>query len=1470
MYQPISPKLGLIHRLGIFSMVVPMTLPLTAQTTWNGSSSANWSDATNWNPGIPAEGSNITISDSTANGLTLDDGSHALGGITFGTVGTRTGGFTFQTTNANTLTLNGGFTALGNFGGVGPRLRGNYVISADQSFQVGGAQGSHALDRGVAFNEVSSGNPGSVLLNGDLSKSGSGQLTFGATSVSGPGDLVLNEGSVKLNAGGSLPLVISGPGSIIANFSSTVILSQNSGTFNLTRPFEFNNTSGLETGSGTGGKTGVFPIGSNMEWNGIHTINNLTGGADYDFSGIMSGTGLVTKSGPRHLYLSGTASNTLTGPFTVTEGELHLAKTGATAIAGDLLITGGSVRLDQANQIVDTANVTVSGGQFIDTGGFAETIASLTIDSDGVSSLSGVDVTGATTITKGNHDVNSGQTFTTHSLSIANNSGLRFVGNTGPSTVNVGVGGLTLNNGNVQFGNAGGAVTNQLNLSGDLVSTGTSQLIAPNYDGPRILDLQGGSRSFAVNDGTFDIRTTIENGTVVKSGSGTLVLSQPGSTADLSVTEGPVEIATEANAGNVSLSGGSLLMDVGGAAPAKLTTSGDFTTTGGAIEIAAENGPITPGTLELVRYSGSLTGSPVVNIPVELANSRMAPVVDYGTGTDSAITLTSTASPLDLTWQGTSGGVWDNNTTANFDGGSETFFPLDSVTFDDSGVNSSIQLDTVVTPTDVVFDHGDTVATYTVSGTGSISGPTMLTKDGTGTTILATDNDYTGATDILGGTLQIGNGGLIGSIGSGEIFVDLDTTLAFARDGEAIVPNGITGSGTILASGPGTVVFSSNNDDFFGDVMITGGTLQFGNGGDTGSLGTAPIDIAAGATFAVNRTGVPTISNQLSGEGELAVFGGDGTSVTGLNTHTGGVSVSDGGVIRAPDDFAFGDYFLDLVPDAIRLDHGGLKNLDSFTSTDFNRGVTITEEAYFTAGWSKALTISAPITGTGDIFINYDSGTVIFSDATSDWNGILTLGADKPGFNGGTGGNLEVSAVNNGGLAGPLGIASSDPANIVFNGGRLIYNGESDSTDRGFTLQGNGSIDVVGETLTMSGQATGPGALTKIGDGTLVLSGNNDFAGNVVVDDGVLSLTNASSLGAPEKTLVIAGDAGANRIPEVQLSGGISLTIADLDISGAGVDNLTGALHSVSGDNTLTVTNDVTLRTGNGSTTLYSGSGTFTLNTPLLSANAGNRALILAGPGNGELNGVIANGATAALPVTKNGTGTWTLSGAHTYTGTTTVNEGVLSLNQAALADNAAVVIAENAILDLNFTGIDQVGSLTIGTNPPLADGLYDATSLPGIITGDGIIRVGVDPNPAGYDSWVSGYPFTVGVNDGENDDADGDGIVNLLEYVLGGVPVGTGASDTSILPGQELTSTDLKLTFRRSDASEGDVTLKVQWSDNLEAWNDFVTIGAADALPEVDVTEDSPSADIDTVTVTIPRSTTSSGLLFVRLQAVK
>jgi hypothetical protein len=83
--------------------------------------------------------------------------------------------------------------------------------------------------------------------------------------------------------------------------------------------------------------------------------------------------------------------------------------------------------------------------------------------------------------------------------------------------------------------------------------------------------------------------------------------------------------------------------------------------------------------------------------------------------------------------------------------------------------------------------------------------------------------------------------------------------------------------------------------------------------------------------------------------------------------------------------------------------------------------------------------------------------------------------------------------------------------------------------------------------------------------------------------------------------------------------------------------------------------------------------------------------------------------------------------------------------------------------------------------------------------------------------------------------------------------------------------ATNLVLTFKRSDLSERDTTQVVQLSSDMATWVDFASIGAVDALPAVDITEDTPTADLDTVVVTIPRADhASGGKLYARLKVVK
>lgn len=123
-------------------------------------------------------------------------------------------------------------------------------------------------------------------------------------------------------------------------------------------------------------------------------------------------------------------------------------------------------------------------------------------------------------------------------------------------------------------------------------------------------------------------------------------------------------------------------------------------------------------------------------------------------------------------------------------------------------------------------------------------------------------------------------------------------------------------------------------------------------------------------------------------------------------------------------------------------------------------------------------------------------------------------------------------------------------------------------------------------------------------------------------------------------------------------------------------------------------------------------------------------------------------------------------------------------------------------------------------------------------------IRIEGTPPAAGYDAFAD--TITDVTKRGELDDADSDGISNLIEYVLAGNP---NLSDRQILPAFATTATNAVFTFKRSDDSENDTTQTFQWSTDLQNWND-VALGAATA-GIVSVVENESAADDITVTIT-------------------
>ena len=202
---------------------------------------------------------------------------------------------------------------------------------------------------------------------------------------------------------------------------------------------------------------------------------------------------------------------------------------------------------------------------------------------------------------------------------------------------------------------------------------------------------------------------------------------------------------------------------------------------------------------------------------------------------------------------------------------------------------------------DIVFD-------------GVISGNGAVSKFGAGVLTLTADNTYSNGTVIAAGTLQLGDGGTTGNIGSST--VNNGGTLAFNRSNTLTLNAVISGTGNVVQMGSGTTVLGTGNS-YFGGTTITSGTLQVtsgtsvSNGDITLNGGTFQADGASDLTFSnafkVNTAGgavdnngtvltlVGLISNGDGGTGVLKVTDSSGsfgtTVLSAPNTYSGGTKV---------------------------------------------------------------------------------------------------------------------------------------------------------------------------------------------------------------------------------------------------------------------------------------------------------------------------------------------------------------------------------------------------------------------------------------------------------------------------------------------------------------------------------------------------------------------------------------------------
>lgn len=321
---------------------------------------------------------------------------------------------------------------------------------------------------------------------------------------------------------------------------------------------------------------------------------------------------------------------------------------------------------------------------------------------------------------------------------------------------------------------------------------------------------------------------------------------------------------------------------------------------------------------------------------------------------------------------------------------------------------------------------------------------------------------------------------------------------------------------------------------------------------------------------------------------------------------------------------------------------------------------------------------------------------------------------------------------------------------------------------------------------------SGTGSLTidcPLNSGTIVLSGVNSFTGNVTISSGALRITNSTALGNGAKTITLSA---ASTNPQIYLDG----SGGDIDLPATikfTTSNSAGAMISEAGDNV--VRGNLTLASGNGDTRIIVNADTLTL-TGNIAPNTTGRALRLAGNGTGFSTGIISNGsALQLLAMTKIDSGTWTVSGANTYSGSTTISLGTLKLGHPSALGNGigATTVSSGGMLDLNGqVGVAEILTLAgagVGGSGALVN---NGAAAAGIVNGVASVTV----TAGGTHSSVP--TVTIGGGGGSNASATATlGVTAASFGITGGTTVysaaptvtisgggGSGATATAVLSG--------------------------------------------------------------------------------------
>ena len=644
-------------------------------------------------------------------------------------------------------------------------------------------------------------------------------------------------------------------------------------------------------------------------------------------------------------------------------------------------------------------------------------------------------------------------------------------------------------------------------------------------------------------------------GSLIKSGTGTLTLSGVNSyTGATTISAGTLALdATGTIAASSGVANAGTFTIAANKTIASLTGAG-ATTLGGILTIGDSN-----------NYSGTYSG----------IASGTGGIAKAGTGTmtlsgansyTGATTISAGTLALDAT-----GTIAASSGMAN----AGTFTIAAAKTIDSLTGAGATTLGGILT----IGDASNTTCTYSgvASGTGGIA------KAGTGILTLTGRNTFTGGTTVNAGGVTAGNSTNMATdmaFGGGPLVINSGGTVTCAYDnalfGTGLIPaQSITiNAGGILTTGADSVTvhmpaLTMNGGTLTGPASATGNASTFGtfnlDGGVTAS-GTTTSTISAysilmpsgsSTTFNINTGATLGASSILLGTGGLIKSGSGTMTLSGVNSYTGATTINSGTL--ALDATGRIDASSGVV-NAGTFTIAAAKTIDSLTgvgATTLGGILTIGDSSNTTGTYSGIASGTGGITkaGTGTLTL---SGANTYSGVTTVSAGTLAvtvneaLGSTAAGTTEASGAGLDFQN-----------IAYLSAETVTLNGGTLKTSTGTSSFAGGVTLGADSWINVGGTQLTLSGVISGSAkGISKIGTGTLTISGVNSYTGATTITAGFLASGATGVIADASAVTVVSGATwNLNNFDETvgSLADYGSITLGSATLTTGGNNSSTGA-----------------------------------------------------------------------------------------------------------------------------------------------------------------------------------------------------------------------------------------------------------------------------------------------------------------------